>query len=82
MRETSNYPRGTVLTVPPVVVLVWSQVECGLRGGGLALLSLELRAEELAGFTLGVPGRSDAKNNGQKSEKQHLGARGMLQERN
>lgn len=67
---------------PLVVVLVWPQIECGLRRRGPALLSLELRAGESTGSTLGVPGRTDAKNNRQKNEKQQWRAWGMLLERN
>lgn len=67
---------------PSAVVLAWPQIEHGLRRRGTALLSLELRAGKLAGYTLGVQERSDAKNNRQKNEKQQRRARGMVEERN
>lgn len=44
-------------------------------------MSLELRAGELPGFTVGVPRRTDANINRQKNEKQQWRAQGMLQER-
>ena len=79
-KKTSNHPGPPSYCMPPVVVLACSQIQC-VWGGGLALLSLELRAGELPGFTVGVPRRTDANINRQKKEKQQWRAQGMLQER-